>query len=65
LEIENVPIRCKFDLLPYCDCDPKRLKENSLKINSNLNVFEISCKTESGLDGWYNWLVKKVEENKK
>ncbi|MBW1932044.1 hydrogenase accessory protein HypB [candidate division Kazan bacterium] len=55
----------KIDLLPYCDCDLKRLKENSLKINSNLNIFEISCKTESGLDSWYNWLVKKVEENKK
>ena len=25
------------------------------------NIFEISCKTESGLDGWYEWLIKEVE----
>ncbi|MFH1625397.1 MAG: hydrogenase nickel incorporation protein HypB [Pseudomonadota bacterium] len=52
----------KIDLLPYCDCDLERLKQNSLKINPDLNIFEISCKTESGLPRWYSWLVRKVEE---
>lgn len=52
----------KIDLLPYCDCDLERLRKNALKINSNLNIFEISCKTGSGLDGWYEWLIKKVED---
>ena len=47
----------KIDLLPYCDCDIMRLRQNSLKISPNLNIFEISCKTESGLDGWYDWLI--------
>ncbi|MFH2012457.1 MAG: hydrogenase nickel incorporation protein HypB [Pseudomonadota bacterium] len=51
----------KIDLLPYCDCDIKGMRENSLKINPDLLVLEISCKTESGLDDWYNWLIKKVE----
>ena len=52
----------KIDLLPYCDCDLERLRQNSLKINPNLNIFEVSCKTESGLNDWYDWLIKKVEE---
>jgi len=54
----------KIDLLPYCDCELKRLRQNALKINPGLNIFEMSCKTENGLDNWYNWLVKKVEETK-
>lgn len=54
----------KTDLLPYCDCDLDRLRQNSLKINPNLNIFEMSCKTENGLGNWYDWLVKKVEETR-
>lgn len=46
----------KIDLLPYVDCDVNKIKESSLKINPDLTVFEISCKTQEGLDGWYQWL---------
>lgn len=50
----------KIDLLPYVDCNIDRMKKSSLKINPDLAIFEISCKTQEGLSQWYNWLRKKV-----
>ena len=46
----------KIDLLPYIDCDVGRIKQVSLRINPNLEIFEISCKTGEGIDQWINWL---------
>ena len=51
----------KTDLLPYVDCDVGRIKETSLRINPDLEIFEISCKTGHGLDGWYDWLRAKTK----
>jgi hydrogenase nickel incorporation protein HypB len=52
----------KMDLLPYTDCSVRKIREESLKINPNLNMFEISCKTGIGLQGWYDWLRQKIRE---
>lgn len=49
----------KIDLLPYVDCSLESIREESLKINPNLVIFEVSCKTGEGLDDWYDWLRKK------
>ena len=49
----------KIDLLPYVDCSLESIREESTKINPNLVIFEISCKTGEGLDDWYDWLRKK------
>jgi hydrogenase nickel incorporation protein HypB len=46
----------KVDLLPYVDCSVERIRQDALRINPNLNIFEISCKTGEGLDPWYGWL---------
>ena len=51
----------KTDLLPYVDCDVGRIKETSLRINPDLEIFEVSCKTGDGLDGWYDWLRAKIK----
>ena len=51
----------KIDLLPYVDCSVAKIMENSLKINPDITIFQISCKTGEGLEGWYNWLKKEVE----
>ena len=51
----------KIDLLPYVDCSVEKIKEDSLKINPNLTIFEISCKTGEGLEGWYDWLKESVK----
>jgi hydrogenase nickel incorporation protein HypB len=36
------------------------VKENALKINRNLQIFEVSCTTGEGLNEWYIWLKSKV-----
>jgi len=51
----------KIDLLPYVDFSLERIKEDSLKINPHLTVFQISCKTGEGLEDWHNWLRKQVK----
>ena len=51
----------KIDLLPYVDCSIDKIKEESLKINPDLTIFEVSCKTGEGLDGWFDWLRKRVQ----
>jgi hydrogenase nickel incorporation protein HypB len=55
----------KIDLLPYVSFDKEKAKRDALTINRNLRVFEISCKTSAGLDGWYGWLSDQVDTYKK
>jgi len=54
----------KIDLLPYVDCSLEKLNEDSLKINPDLTIFRISCKTGEGLEDWYDWLRKQVKTRK-
>lgn len=54
--VSKVLLINKIDLLPYVDCKIEKIKEESLKINPGLKIFEVSCKTGEGLDGWCNWL---------
>lgn len=51
----------KIDLIPYLDISMNRIKEEALKINPHLIIFEISCKTGEGLDQWSAWLKETVE----
>ncbi len=52
----------KIDLLPYTNCDVKQLRENALKINPDLTIFETSCVSGEGVDEWCDWLEKQVKE---
>jgi hydrogenase nickel incorporation protein HypB len=51
----------KIDLLPYVDCSVEKIREEALKVNPGLTIFEISCKTGEGLGSWYDWLREKVK----
>ncbi|MBU0733397.1 MAG: hydrogenase nickel incorporation protein HypB [Proteobacteria bacterium] len=51
----------KIDLLPYVDCSLEKIREEALKVNPRLRIFEISCKTEEGLEAWYDWLREEVK----
>ena len=46
----------KIDLLPYVDCSVEKIRNESLKINPDMKIFEVSCKTEQGLSEWHDWL---------
>ncbi len=52
----------KIDLLPYIDCDMEYIRDICLKINPKLEIFEISCKTGEGIDGWAEWLLKQIKK---
>ncbi|MBP8984364.1 MAG: hydrogenase nickel incorporation protein HypB [Syntrophobacterales bacterium] len=55
----------KTDLLPYVDFDMAKARRDALAINRNLRIFEISCKTAAGLEGWYDWLSGEIESFRK
>ena len=50
----------KTDLLPYVDCSVAKIREDSLMINPDLTIFEVSCRTGEGLNAWYEWLTKAI-----
>ncbi len=52
----------KIDLLPYVDCDVGYIRDICLKINPKLEIFEVSCKTGEGIDGWAEWLLKLIKK---
>ncbi len=60
----SVMIINKIDLLGYSDFSIERVRENALKINPALEIFELSCRTESGLDAWLEWLVQTAASKK-
>ena len=52
----------KIDLLPYVDCSVEKIREDSLKINPDLAIFEISCKTGEGIENWYSWVRERAKD---
>lgn len=54
----------KIDLLPYVDFDLSRAKHFARKLNSNLPIFDISCRTGEGINAWYDWLREMRRQKK-
>ncbi len=54
----------KIDLLPYLDVAVSKIKEAAKRVNPDLTIYEISCKTDEGLTDWYNWIFEKVREKR-
>jgi len=50
----------KIDLAPYLDVDIGKIKKDSLSLNPNLKIFEVSCKTGEGISEWIEWINNKV-----
>ncbi|MGD0022198.1 MAG: hydrogenase nickel incorporation protein HypB [Smithellaceae bacterium] len=55
----------KIDLMPYVDFDLAKAKRDALSLHKDLKIFEISCKTGVGLDGWIKWLTDRIDAFKK
>lgn len=62
-ETSQVCIINKTDLLPYVDFDMGKAIDYASRINPNLLFFELSVKTEEGLDKWLDWLVEQQKSN--
>ncbi|MBN1382464.1 MAG: hydrogenase nickel incorporation protein HypB [Deltaproteobacteria bacterium] len=55
----------KIDLLPYVDAKIETIRDNVAKLNKDMAIFEVSCKTGEGIDEWIAWLEKQVDQAKK
>ncbi|MDY6988173.1 MAG: hydrogenase nickel incorporation protein HypB [Thermodesulfobacteriota bacterium] len=52
----------KIDLLPYVNFDMNRAREAVIRINPDIEIFEISCQTREGLDSWFQWILCHVKK---
>ena len=60
----SVMVINKIDMLELCDFSMERVRENALRINGDLKIFETSCRTGEGLEEWYAWLKEQVKQKK-
>ncbi len=60
----GVAVINKIDLLPYVDCDKNLLRRNLLSVNPGLQIFETSCRSGNGIDGWCAWLRERALSKK-
>lgn len=58
--VTDVCIINKIDVKDYFDFDFEKFKERILRINPDVKIIEISCKTGEGLDEWTNWIEKSL-----
>ncbi len=49
----------KVDLLPYVEFDLEGFRKLVVGLNSNVEVFEVSCKTGEGIEAWTEWLASR------
>jgi hydrogenase nickel incorporation protein HypB len=46
----------KIDLLPYMNTDINKVRNDSLALNPQLKIFEVSCTSGAGIEAWAQWL---------
>jgi hydrogenase nickel incorporation protein HypB len=51
----------KVDLLPYLEIDIEEIKQNALRVNPNLQFFEVSATKGDGMEPWYTWLKENIQ----
>lgn len=54
--ISSAMLLNKVDLLPYCDFDLQSATAHAKKLNADIAVLPVSCRTGEGLEDWYEWL---------
>ena len=60
----EVMIITKIDLLPYVQFDIKSCIEYAREVNPQIEIFQLSAYTGTGLENWYNWIVKNTTNSK-
>jgi hydrogenase nickel incorporation protein HypB len=60
----EVALLNKIDLLPYLDYDKQKAIDFIHQIHPDMPIFEMSAKTEEGLEPWLEWLKGKVRQKK-
>ncbi|MFP3879699.1 MAG: hydrogenase nickel incorporation protein HypB [Dehalococcoidia bacterium] len=50
----------KMDLLPYLDFDIAAFRRSISGLNPEAEIFQVSCKTGEGMEGWCSWVLEQV-----
>jgi hydrogenase nickel incorporation protein HypB len=53
----------KMDLLPHVDFDIAAFRRSIEGLNPKAEVFQVSCKTDEGIEKWCSWVLEQVEIN--
>ena len=61
-QVCDVVLVNKVDVLPYFDFDLDRFAASVHERNPRAEVIPICAKTGEGMDAWYDWLVRHVQE---
>ena len=54
--LSAVMVLNKVDLLPYVDYSLDKARAHAAKLNADIKIYPVSCRTREGLDAWYGWL---------
>ena len=52
----------KTDMLALSDFDMAALRERVFRLNPDIDIFEISCRTGTGVDQWIGWLNRAMAD---
>lgn len=58
--VSDVLLVNKMDYLPLSDFNLDLLRERVMRLNSRIQIFEVSAKTGQGMDAWTSWLSRAV-----
>jgi len=50
----------KIDLLSHVEFDMDKVINDAVKLNPDLKIFQVSAKTGSGMNKWYDWLLDRM-----
>jgi len=54
----GVLVLTKIDLVGLSDFDIDRAQANALRINPDLQVMRLSCRSGEGMQQWFDWLQR-------
>ncbi len=58
----EVMLLTKIDLLPYVQFDVQKCIEYAQQVNPQIQIFQVSALTGTGLEDWYKWLTQNREQ---
>lgn len=58
--ISDVLLVNKIDYLALSDFNLEALRERALRLNPQIQIFEVSAKTGAGFDRWTEWLLREA-----
>lgn len=63
-QLAKAMILNKIDLLEHVDFSLEKAKMHSRALNKDLQIFEISCRKQIGLEAWYDWLRNELKQKR-